>query len=233
MPTYKHRFFEIAACVSGILLIAAYVGSRAWADYASEKAIDAMQRARAVTHAPPGPRIARHAPSRTVSLSTLQPDTSTWSPKRLEEYRATLSSKDLPEAVLRIPKLALEVPVFHGTSDFVLNRGAGRVEGTAEASSPTGNIGIAAHRDGFFRPLKDITVGDEMSLATVHDTKLYRVSSVRIVDPSDVSVLEPTPDSSITLVTCYPFYYLGSAPKRFIVHARIVREALATDHDLQ
>jgi sortase A len=122
--------------------------------------------------------------------------------------------------VLRIPNLKLAVPVFEGTSELNLNRGAARIEGTARIGA-TGNLGLAAHRDGFFRPLKDIHVGDPLYLDTVGRTLIYRVSSIRIVTPEDVEVLEPTDKPSITLVTCYPFYFVGSAPKRFIVHARL------------
>ncbi len=130
----------------------------------------------------------------------------------------------MPQAVLRIPKLALEVPVYEGTSDVTLNRGAGRITGTAAVDSATGNIGIAAHRDGFFRPLKDIAVGDALSIATLSGEREYRVTKLDIVDPDDVSVLRSTDDSTVTLVTCYPFYYVGSAPKRYIVTAKLASD---------
>src|SRR6187399_2240272 len=120
--------------------------------------------------------------------------------------------------VLRVPSLKLVVPVFEGTSEENLNRGAGRIEGTAPIGD-LGNIGIAAHRDGFFRVLKDIRVGDELLLERLDATDTYRIVATRIVDPSDVSVLSATGAPAVTLVTCYPFYYVGSAPQRFIVRA--------------
>ena len=92
-----------------------------------------------------------------------------------------MSDPNLPEAVLRVPKLKLEVPIYEGTSDHTLNRGAGRIEGTARIGE-AGNLGIAAHRDGFFRPLKSIAVGDVMFLDTVQETRHYRVVRVGIVD---------------------------------------------------
>ena len=95
--------------------------------------------------------------------------------------------------------------------------------------SATGNIGVAAHRDGFFRPLKDIQVGDTMFLDTVTATKRYRVSGISIVTPDDVSVLKPTPTGTMTLVTCYPFYFVGSAPKRYIVHAELDEQSFARE----
>ena len=90
---------------------------------------------------------------------------------------------------------------------------------TVEEEYGGSNLGIAGHRDGFFRPLKDIALGDVMTLQTTRGTESFKVSSIDIVDPSDVSVLAPTETSTITLVTCYPFYYVGHAPKRFIVKA--------------
>jgi sortase A len=210
------RTVEALLWVSGIVLIATYVGLRAWSAQDSDKGMDAMRQARELAAA-----ASPDAPVSATSnrLSVAQPDTSTWSPKRLAEYRNTLTNPDLPDAVLRIPKLKLEVPVYDGTSDRTLNRGAGRIAGTAHVGA-VGNIGIAAHRDGYFRPLKDIAVGDAMFLDTVHDTREYRVTRLDIVNPDNVSVLDPTSHPTITLVTCYPFYFVGSAPKRFIVTAQ-------------
>ena len=98
---------------------------------------------------------------------------------------------------------------------------AGRIEGTAWIDSP-GNLGIAGHRDGFFRDLKDIEVGDSIDMLTHQGNSEFVVSSITIVDPTDVSVLAPTDSSTITLVTCYPFYFVGHAPKRYIVKGELV-----------
>ena len=103
---------------------------------------------------------------------------------------------------------------------MTLNRGVGRIAGTANPGE-SGNIGIAGHRDGFFRGLKDVGPGDKIEMVTQSRVETYVVDHVVIVDPSDVSVLEPRPQPSLTLVTCYPFYYLGSAPKRYIVQATV------------
>ena len=120
-------------------------------------------------------------------------------------------------AILRIPKLGVEVAVFDGTDEWVLNRGVGRIIGSTRVGE-SGNIGIAGHRDGFFRVLKDIAVGDLMTLSSPSATTTYSVDQIEIVTPDDVSVLAPRAGPSVTLVTCYPFYYLGDAPQRFIVH---------------
>ena len=105
-----------------------------------------------------------------------------------------------------------------GTDDFVLNRAVGYIEGTA-LPGKDGNSGIAGHRDGFFRGLKDIAAGDAIELETLDSRQQYRVERTWVVDPEDVSVLDPTPIRSLTLVTCYPFYFIGPAPQRFIVRA--------------
>lgn len=134
-----------------------------------------------------------------------------------------------PIALLRIPRIALEVPVFGDTSEYNLNRGAGWIEGTA-APGEDGNIAIAAHRDRYFRALKDVAVGDAVELESLTQRREYRVTGLSIVQPDDTSWLSATRAATVTLVTCYPFYYVGHAPKRYIVRAVGVSEmALAKD----
>lgn len=147
------------------------------------------------------------------------PDLTLWDLKRVKAWQAALSRPAPPPlAVLRIPRLRLEVAVLPGTDDFVLDRAVGHIDDTA-LPGMDGNIGIAGHRDGFFRGLKDIAAGDAIELETPKERQLYRVERTWIVNQEDVSVLDPTPIPSLTLVTCYPFYYIGSAPQRFIVRA--------------
>ena len=142
-----------------------------------------------------------------------------WDEQRIRAYQeASGAADDVPLAVLRIDPLGLAVPVYDGTDEFNLSRGAGRIRGTARIDAD-GNLGIAAHRDSFFRPLKDIEVGDTVTLKTAGGTVTYAVSSLEIVEPDDVSVLATTAEKTLTLVTCYPFNYVGQAPKRFIVKA--------------
>lgn len=149
------------------------------------------------------------------------PDQSLWSEKRVTEYKdASLqSSAENALALLTIDRLGIEVAVFNGTSDSTLNKGAGRVPGTAQVGA-TGNLAIAAHRDGFFRGLKDIAIGDEIDVRHADGVDHFVVTSTRIVLPDDVSVLQATTTSSITLITCYPFYFVGDAPQRFIVKGK-------------
>jgi sortase A len=146
-------------------------------------------------------------------------DFSLWSPNRITAYQQSLQQYfPAPLAVLRISKVHLEVPVLEGTDDLALNRGVGHITGTVRPGE-NGNIGIAGHRDGFFRALKDVGPGDVIELATPERTDTYLVDQVLLVSPEDVSVLARRSVSSITLVTCYPFYYVGSAPERYIVQA--------------
>lgn len=169
------------------------------------------------------------AGARALSMPASEPDRGLWSATRKAAYSRSLEAdRGLPEAVLAVPSLALEVPVFAGTGPWALNRGAGRLEETA-APGTTGNVAIAGHRDGFFRVLKDIELGTEIELRTLHGAQRFEVSDIRIVDPLDVSVLEPSNEAILTLITCYPFYYVGFAPDRFIVRARLVSSAISTE----
>ena len=115
--------------------------------------------------------------------------------------------------------------MFEGTDDLALNRGVGWIAGTARpGEAGNGNIGIAGHRDGFFRGFKDILLGDEVELSTLEGVSFYAVDSIEIVSPDNVTVLRPRGVPSLTLVTCYPFYFVGDAPQRFIVHATLKRQ---------
>jgi sortase A len=125
--------------------------------------------------------------------------------------------------LLRIPKIGLEVPVLEGTDDLSLNRAVGHIVGTPRPGE-SGNVGIAGHRDGFFRGLKDVAPGDTIEIVTSDNVNKYVIDEITIVDPSNVSVLAPRPQPSLTLVTCYPFYFIGSAPQRYIVHASLATE---------
>ena len=201
----------------GLLLIGVYLGVRGCGEVYRREALHRFRAGRTVAdQAAPSPAPSAFPPALQVPSN---PDTRLWSPKRLERYRESLPGDvDHPLAVLRIPKIGLEVPVLDGTDEHRLNRGVGRIEGTALPGQP-GNLGIAGHRDGFFRGLKDIGIGDAVELEMLDGTLTYLVDDIRIVDPTDVTVLTTTDSPVITMVTCYPFYYVGSAPRRYIVRA--------------
>lgn len=119
---------------------------------------------------------------------------------------------------LEIPRLKLAVMVREGADEGTLSRAVGHIPGTALPGN-SGNVGLAGHRDTFFRSLRNIRPDDTIEMETTTGRYRYIVKSTRIVTPRDVSVLEASGGETLTLVTCYPFYYVGSAPKRFIVHA--------------
>jgi sortase A len=123
---------------------------------------------------------------------------------------------------ITIARLGLAAVITEGAGETVLRRAVGHVPGTALPGQP-GNVGLAGHRDTFFQPLKDVRLNDIIVLATDGGEFCYRVVSTKIVDPRSVEVLDPTVGETLTLVTCYPFRYIGAAPNRFIVRAERIR----------
>ena len=120
-----------------------------------------------------------------------------------------------------IPRLGLKVIVAQGDSPKILRRAVGHIRETPLPGEP-GNVALAGHRDTFFRPLRNIRSGDLITLKTGDADFQYRVESIEVVPPSDVNVLRPSAEPSLTLITCFPFYYVGAAPNRYIVRARQV-----------
>ena len=150
-------------------------------------------------------------------VSMKAPNQALWSPERVQGYDSSLPLvTESPVAILRMPDLGLEVPVYASDSELHLNRGAGLIAGMGQPDTG-GNVGIAGHRDGFFRVLKDARPGQRIEVETRLRRHVYRVVSTEVVDPTQVSVLSDTELPTLTLVTCYPFYFLGHAPQRFIV----------------
>jgi sortase A len=120
-----------------------------------------------------------------------------------------------------IPRLELETMVVQGDSPKILRRAVGHMPDTP-LPWESGNVALAGHRDGFFRPLRNIRSGDVINFKTVNGDFQYEVESTEVVRASDVRVLDASSERVLTLVTCFPFYYVGSAPDRFIVRARAV-----------
>lgn len=120
---------------------------------------------------------------------------------------------------LEIPRINVSVIVLEGADASVLDVAAGHIQGTAVPGT-IGNVGIAAHRDTFFRSLQNIRANDRLSFKTTTGIFEYGVERTEVVEPKDTEVLRQTADAELTLVTCFPFNYVGAAPKRFIVHAR-------------
>lgn len=206
--------FERMLLIAGLLLVSFYVAARIHSLVSSHAELNRFWRTR---------ESASKVGADSASLpDAANPDFQLWSAQRIAAYKQSLASAaPLPLAVLNIPAINLEVPVLEGTDEFALNRAVGHIDGTPEPGQE-GNIGIAGHRDGFFRRLKDIQQGDAIELFTKTDKVRYIVDEIQIVSPEDVSVLRSRSKASLTLVTCYPFYFVGSAPQRYIVRASIV-----------
>ena len=142
-------------------------------------------------------------------------------PALAEADRARVESAT-PEGSLlgqiEIGTIGLSAMIAEGTDGKTLRRAVGHIPGTALPGQP-GNVAIAGHRDTFFRGLRNIHEDDEITLTTLNGTYRYRVDSAKVVEPEDIAVLNHSDDAILTLVTCYPFYFVGPAPKRFIVRA--------------
>ena len=151
---------------------------------------------------------------------------SSWEAARAEDgsSRSAILVRGAALAELSIPRLNLSAVVLHGSDAQTLRRGPGHLENTA-LPGESGNAVIAGHRDSFFRPLRNVQVGDDVFVDTRQGRFQYRVTSLRVVKPHDLSVLNPTDDAVLTLITCYPFWVLGDAPDRFVVRAVGVRNA--------
>ena len=205
----KIRRIERILLVIGLMLLAVWATARLYRVIGSRAAI-----ARFEAEGPTKPSTESPSPT-----SASPVDFRLWSAQRISAYKDSLTKKtDLPLAILRIPKIDLDVPIFNDTDDLTLDRGVGRIVGTAQIGQ-SGNVGIAGHRDGFFRGLQSLVPGDIVEVARRGQTDRYAVSEIKIVAPEDTYVLDPTPAPTLTLVTCFPFYFVGHAPKRYIVTA--------------
>ena len=154
---------------------------------------------------------------RTAEMPQEQPQTA----EKQKSAPVTPSAPPEPLSVIgriEIPRLHVNVMVREGVTNVALRRAVGHVPSSALPGQP-GNVALAGHRDTFFRPLRDIRKDDRITVETRNGTYEYVVDSLKIVSPKDVWVLHATERRALTLVTCYPFYYVGSAPQRFIVHA--------------
>jgi sortase A len=140
-------------------------------------------------------------------------------PSRVEEPQPLVEGGVIGE--IEVPRLGMEVLVVQGDSPHTLRRAVGHMPETP-LPWEAGNVALAGHRDSFFRPLKNIRSGDAITLKTNRGDFQYEVESTEVVPPNDMHVLDASSGHALTLITCFPFYYVGSSPKRFIVHAREV-----------
>jgi sortase A len=156
----------------------------------------------------PAPVVAETSPSAPVLL----PDPDRGTPVENASHSTGVIGR------IAIPRLHLSSMVEEGIDSRVLARAVGHIPGTAFPGR-IGNVGLAGHRDTFFRALKDLERQDEIEFSTHSGTYRYRVESLMVVEPNNAAVLKPTGGRTLTIVTCFPFHYIGNAPRRFIVHA--------------
>jgi sortase A len=224
------RVLERLLWISGCVMLSVFLGHLALSEYNRTQSIAAFKaqqftasiESTALVSGNPisnsGSAHIEDAPV-SISLDVTEPDQSLWSPGRIASYAASLTQQTSEVVgVFEIPRLGLEVPLYESVSELHMDRGIARIEGTS-VPGEKGNMGIAGHRDGYFRVLKDIDFGDEIVLTSAEGPQTFLVQQLMIVDPSAVEVLDPTDETTITLVTCYPFYFVGHAPERFIVRA--------------
>lgn len=214
MTAMRIESFERIVLATGLMLFGVWLGARIHSVVNSRVAIAQFESANQTESSDDVATLPD--PSATMPV-----DFRLWSPKRVSAYEESLTLKTEPAlAILRIPKIHLEVPVFNDTDDLTLNRGVGRILGTARIGE-IGNLGLAGHRDGFFRGLQDIESGDVIELVRATHLDQYIVTEISVVTPEHTSVLRRTTVPTLTLVTCFPFYFIGHAPKRYIVTSRI------------
>jgi sortase A len=218
------RYCEIVLLAFGVALLAVYAFFRmhgwffqTYDSWSFDRVVDERRQQESDSPLPED--------SRSIGNLEAEPgvtDYRDWAPERVMAHERSLK-RQLRGIVgrLLIPSLKLNVMVLEGTDPWTLNRAVGHIERTAFPGR-AGNVGISAHRDGFFRNLGHISKGDEISLVTTEKTYTYAVESTQIVNPRDVEVLAPSDRPILTLVTCFPFYFVGDAPQRFIVKAELV-----------
>jgi LPXTG-site transpeptidase (sortase) family protein len=214
------RIGELGSYLAGVLLTGFFLVQLAQGEVERQGSIAAFEQQAASAQL----ALARESAERAGTPSferVAEPDTSLWAPGRIADYQASLSA-ELPPVlgVLEVPSVSLEVPVYQTNSEMVMDRAAGVIDGMAYPHEP-GNIGISGHRDGYFRVLKDVSVGDPIVLQTLEGVKHFRIDEIQIVEIDDTHLLQDTDDQTLTLVTCYPFYFVGHAPQRFIVTASL------------
>ena len=220
-----YRLGELLSYAAGVVLSGFFLVQLAQGEVERQSGISEFQQAadaRAVAvSTTQQPAADTPAAELAFEQSVDDPDTSLWAPGRIADYEASLQA-ELPPVVgiLEIPSVGLEVPVYQSNSELVMDRGAGVIDGMAYPHEP-GNIGISGHRDGYFRVLKDIQLGDTIILQTLEGPRNFRINATEVVAISDKRLLQDTREQTVTLVTCYPFYFVGHAPKRFIVTATL------------
>ena len=216
------RALELGCWALGAILMALYFGARAYGASESRDGIMKFAEARAAmeSEAASSPSSGNRSDTHLEEAAGFEQTEglSNGAPEDRAGALPGIESADRPLAVLRLHRVALEVPVYGDVGTRNLNRGAGLIAGTGLPGGE-GNVAIAAHRDSYFRVLEHVVVGDILVLESLAGPRRYRVTELSIVEPHDLTPLDELGISAVTLVTCYPFYFVGSAPQRYIVRA--------------
>jgi len=218
-PSKRDRVFrwgELAFLIVGFVFLGIFGGQRlydafyqSYQDYEFNQSLEGKQATAAGYLRHKFGLETKETPAPSPSVST--------PPTTLPEPRAPLAPGELVGRVV-IPRLGVSAMVNEGADNDILSRAVGHVPSTARPGD-AGNVALAAHRDTHFRPVRNIAAGDTIELETADGTFEYRVDKMWVVSPKDTSVLQPTKEPSLTLITCYPFNFVGHAPKRYIVRA--------------
>lgn len=163
------------------------------------------------------------------TLSSASPALEMAPQRELQTTLRTPTQDGSPIGRIEIPRIGVSAVVVEGVTPRSLRLAVGHIPGTA-LPGESGNIGIAGHRDTFFRGLRHIRGGDTVTVATLHGSYEYSVESTEIADPGSVRALQPSSEPMLTLITCYPFYFVGPAPQRFIVRAHPVDTKVPIPH---
>lgn len=221
------KFIQRTLRIIGVFCIAIFLTSK-WHQYQGhQQSVDIANQLIAKAHADDNSVFPLHgkpeqAPDLTVqSIPQTIPNMSDWSQGRIEQYSSSQTDSAIL-GLLSIPKIDLSVAIFDGVDEAKLNRGVGRVLKTSELDGHN-NLSLAGHRDSFFRKLGHLKVGDTIQVTDINGNQYqFAISQTWIVSPDHVEILKPTGKQSITLITCYPFYYVGNAPERYIVRADLI-----------
>ena len=213
--------FEWGFYALGFVLICSFVYARAQSAIGSELALQALN-TQTVIELNIKKSVVPY-PNNSLDHLTLPVNSSIWSQGRIDDFKSIISvTNKKPVAQLIIEDIALTVPIFESTDDEALNIGIGRVAGSGTINGE-GNLVLAGHRDSFFRELGKLSKGSVIELKTMKgDVNHYRITNTFITTPKDVTVLEDSEQSELTLITCYPFYFIGAAPERYIVKAKLI-----------
>jgi sortase A len=216
------RILELGCWAIGAVLIALYFGARAYGESERKDGIIKFSEARAAMTTAAASSLSPVARGETRLSEGVRSEKVQELENGAREGRTGgqlgVEVSERPLAVLRIHRVALELPVYGDVGERNLNRGAGLIAGTGMPGGE-GNVAIAAHRDSYFRVLEHVVVGDLIALESLAGAQQYRVTELSIVEPDDLTPLQEVGVPALTLVTCYPFHFVGSAPQRYIVHA--------------